>query len=255
MSGTPPVFALHGWALNAAVFESLADRIGSSRLLAIDLPGHGRRREEALGRDSAALVGRLLDAAPPGAVWLGWSLGGMLALAAAAAAPEQVAGLVVVAAGASFVARPGWSAGMDGERLVRMGRQLLEDPARTVDDFLTLQVLSSRGGRHALRALKSALRERGTASPAALADGLALLEGLDLRAAAQRVRPPALIVGGGRDRLVHPAAVMDLAARMPHAELAMIDEAGHAPFLSHGERFAATVKPFLVSVAVTRAGA
>lgn len=242
-----PVFALHGWALNAAVFAPLGDRIAGRRLIACDLPGHGRRRDERLGRDPAALAARLLDEAPPRAVWLGWSLGSLIALAAALAAPERVAALVLVAGTASFVTRPGWLQGMPRKRLERMGADLARDPETTVNDFLTWQVRANAHGRRALEGLRGALAERGAASNAALADGLALLEDMDYRAALEDIGTPALVVAGARDRLVRPRAAQVLAEGLPAGRLAMIEEAGHVPFLSHPEEFRAALHGFLAA--------
>lgn len=245
MPDASPVFALHGWGLNAAVLAPLDGAIGGRALQAIDLPGHGRRREERFGRDLDALVEGVLARAPPRAVWLGWSLGGMLALAAAAAAPDRVVALVTVAASPSFVARDDWPAGMAPARLRRMAADLAADPEQTVNDFLTLQVLSSRGAGAALRQLKAALAARGMADRQALGDGLHLLEALDLRPQLAGLQVPLLAMGGGRDRLVQPAAVRAMAEQAPQAEAAVFADAAHAPFLSHREAFAARVDEFL----------
>ncbi|WP_242470152.1 alpha/beta fold hydrolase [Thiococcus pfennigii] len=82
---------LHGWGMNTGVWEGLpagfAARVREHR---IALPGHGG---SPLGAGPATLVDwadACLAAAPERAVWAGWSLGGLLALAAALRAPERV---------------------------------------------------------------------------------------------------------------------------------------------------------------------
>lgn len=245
MSEALPVFALHGWGLNAAVMGPLNGAFPGREVVAVDLPGHGHRREEPFGRDVEALVTGLLKQAPPRAVWLGWSLGGMLALAAAAAAPERVTALVTIAASPSFVARPGWPDGMPPARLRRMAADLADDPEQTVNDFLTLQVLSSRSGRAALRQLRAALEERGVAGPHALDEGLHLLEVMDLRSRLARLEVPLLALGGARDRLVRPAAIRAMAKKTPRAQATVFQDAAHAPFLSHHEAFSKRVATFL----------
>ena len=243
-----PVFALHGWALNAAVFDSLGEGFADRRLVAPDLPGHGLRRGERLGRDSDGLVTRLLAEAPARSIWLGWSLGSLLALGAAFRAPERIAALILVAGTASFIARPGWPEGMPGERLERLAGDLACDPVTTVNDFMTLQVLASASGRKGLRRLKSALAARGRASPEALTDGLALLESLDWRAALPHIRMPVLLVAGGRDRLVRPEAARATAEELADGRLELFHEAAHAPFLSQPNEFRAVVADFLAAI-------
>ena len=245
MPDTLPIFALHGWGLNAATLAPLADAFAGHEFISVDLPGHGVLHDEPFGRDLEALVEGLLERAPPRAVWLGWSLGGMLALAAAGIAPKRVAALVTVASSPSFVARPDWPQGMPVERLQRMAFDLSADMEQTVNDFLTLQVMSSRGGRAALRQLQASLLERGMASPQALDDGLYLLEALDLRPRATELEMPLLAMGGGRDRLVRPAAIEAFADLAPHGRACVFEDAAHAPFLSHREDFVDRVSDFL----------
>ena len=85
----PPLVLIHGWAMHGGVFAPLLDRLGAHfECHVVDLPGHGLSEE----RDGLALdatVERLLALLPP-AIWLGWSLGGLFALEAAARAPERV---------------------------------------------------------------------------------------------------------------------------------------------------------------------
>jgi len=69
------------------------------RVIRLDLSGHGdsdhRERYSAAGW-VAELMAVLSDAGSDGAVWVGHSMGGKLAVAAAASHPERVAGLVLL---------------------------------------------------------------------------------------------------------------------------------------------------------------
>ena len=78
----PNLVMLHGWAANLRVFDSLcADLQENYRIVRIDLPGHGRNdASSAAVHGLDAVVAQLRAAAPERAVWLGWSLGGQLAL-------------------------------------------------------------------------------------------------------------------------------------------------------------------------------
>lgn len=73
-------------------------------LLAVDLVGHGRSPDPAdpaayrLGAHVASVCAALDAEGIARAVWLGYSMGGRVALAAAVARPERVAGLVLVSA-------------------------------------------------------------------------------------------------------------------------------------------------------------
>lgn len=248
MNATLPLFAIHGWAFNAAVFDPLAATLETRRFSACDLAGHGRRHGEMLGRDPAAVVRRLLDEAPPRAIWLGWSLGGLLALGAALVAPRRVAALVLISIGPAFAGGPEWPPGMPRERLERMSAALARDPDATVAEFLGLTVVGSEHRGDALRAERDALARGGTADEAALADGLALLATIDHRATLPRIAAPTLVVTGDRDRIVGPEAAQALAAGLVHGRLRVIDGAGHAPFLSHPREFGVALQGFLADI-------
>lgn len=67
---------LHGWGLNAQVWDCITPQLASHFTLhLVDLPGYGR--SGGFGAMSLeAMAQRVLEQAPPQAVWLGWSLGG-----------------------------------------------------------------------------------------------------------------------------------------------------------------------------------
>ena len=75
--------------------------------------------------------------------------------------------------------------------------------------------------------------------------GLALLAATDLRGAIAGIEVPTLVIGGDRDTLVPSDSLRWLAASLPHATLALIPGAAHAPFLSHPEGFCSGAQPVL----------
>ncbi len=225
---------LHGWGMNAAVWAGWLPRLETHwRVHRVDLPGHGRSPwsgETGLEAWWAAVVA----AVPEGAVWLGWSLGGQLALEAACRG--GVRAVVAVAANPRFVQAPDWPAAMDPLILEQFAAELQRDIDGTLRRFLALQVQGTATARGGLRQLREALNARGAARPEALAAGLELLKTVDLRPQLSDITVPCAWVLGGRDRLVPPALATELEALRPHDGLYLIPEAGHAPFLSHPER-------------------
>ncbi len=63
-----------------------------------------------------------IAAATPRALWLGWSLGGLVALRAALDYPANVRGLVMIASSPRFVSAPDWPHGVAAD-CVRRVRQ------------------------------------------------------------------------------------------------------------------------------------
>ncbi|MEM7337029.1 MAG: alpha/beta hydrolase [Actinomycetota bacterium] len=104
--GQPVVFT-HGWLNTGSVWDGTVEHLGSAvRSLRWDLRGHGQSGAADPGSyervDALADLTRMVDAAGVPAILVGHSLGGYLSLAQAIEQPEQVAGLVLVAAGPGF---------------------------------------------------------------------------------------------------------------------------------------------------------
>ena len=224
---------LHGWGLHGGFWEAVLRRLGEGAQ-APDLPGHAGAPLPTGGFGLSALTDWAAGLVEGPALWLGWSLGGLIALSLAAARPERVAGLVLVGATPCFLARPCWRAGLAPEVLAGFARDLEADYRGTLARFLALQVGRDAPGRSLLRRMRQVLEARPQPAPAVLRDGLALLEATDLRPRLAGIRCPAVVVHGTRDRLVPVAAGRYLALRLG-AAWRPVPGAGHAPLLSHPE--------------------
>lgn len=246
--GCGPALALiHGWAMHGGLFAPLVERLEHRYTLhLVDLPGHGHARDSAAPLDPAALAPELVARAP-GAVWLGWSLGGQFALRAALDHPQAVRGLVMLASSPRFVgdAAGGWPHGVRSSLFREFGDALQRDFRGTLEGFLALEALGSAHAQDELRRLRAQAFERGEPSARALLDGLALLDRADLRAELPGLRVPSLWVSGRRDKLVPSGAMPAAAALAPDARSVVIADAGHAPFLSAADAVADAIVGFV----------
>ena len=245
----PGLVLLHGWGMNAAVWEGLPAAIPGVATTPIELPGHGSCPLTESAKDLDAWADACLAAAPERAVWLGWSLGGLVALAAALRAPERVVGLVLMTATPRFIQAPDWPAAMAEKTLGQFHDGLLADPAGTLDRFLALQVRGSAAARETLRTLRRELAERPAPDPRALALGLDLLRDGDLRLGLAGLACPSLWLFGSHDTLVPAAVAPAVATLLPEARVEVIRGAAHAPFLSHPQETAALIDGFLGGLA------
>lgn len=245
----PNLVLLHGWGMNAAVWDGLGPPITADRRICrIELPGHGESPFERRHDGLAAWADACLEAAPERAVWLGWSLGGLVALEAAMRAPERISALVLLTATPLFVRGPDWPAAMDAETLAGFHDELLGDPAATLDRFLALQVRGSDRARDCLRTLRREVSWRPAPNPTALDIGLDLLRESDLRERIGRLACPTLWLFGQRDALVPSETSEGVARLLPRARQRLIAGAAHAPFLSHPEETGTEIANFLREV-------
>ncbi|WP_367164817.1 pimeloyl-ACP methyl ester esterase BioH [Kosakonia cowanii] len=234
--GDAHLVLLHGWGLNAQVWDCITAELSSHFTLhLVDLPGYGRSR--GFGAQTLAQMAQcVLAQAPEKAIWLGWSLGGLVASQVALQAPERVSALVTVASSPCFSARDAWP-GIKPEVLAGFQHQLSEDFQRTVERFLALQTMGSDTARQDARLLKSAVLSLDMPSTEVLNGGLEILKTVDLREGLQNLSLPFLRLYGHLDGLVPRKIVPLLDEMWPASESIIFPKAAHAPFVSHPQAF------------------
>ena len=232
------VYLLHGWGMHSRLWGRLPERLNADgcRARLIDLPGHGGT-PSLPQMNLPILVNTLADQVTEPGYLIGWSLGGLAALAIADTYPERVLGLTLTGTSPCFVQRPDWPYGMDTNTFNDFVTRTRSDPAGVLSGFLGLQAQGSTDARRTLREMRARLAEAPVADRAALLDGLEILEDGDLRTRLGRIGHSTVIIHGDRDGLVPLLAAEQLAAALPSACLTPIEGAGHAPFLSHPSKF------------------
>lgn len=235
-TGNCHLVLLHGWGLNAEIWHCIREELASHFTLhLVDLPGFGRSRGYgALSLDEMAQ--QVLDAAPQNAVWLGWSLGGLVASQIALSRPERVKALVTVASSPCFSAQEEWP-GIKPDVLAGFQQQLSEDFQRTVERFLALQTMGTDTARKDARTLKQTVLSLPMPEVEVLNGGLELLKTVDLREPLAALTVPHLRIYGYLDGIVPRKVVPLLDSLWPESESQIIAKAAHAPFISHPMEF------------------
>lgn len=235
-TGNCHLVLLHGWGLNAEIWHCIREELASHFTLhLVDLPGFGRSRGfGAMSLDEMAQ--QVLDAAPQNAVWLGWSLGGLVASQIALSRPDRVKALVTVASSPCFSAQDAWP-GIKPEVLAGFQQQLSEDFQRTVERFLALQTMGTETARKDARTLKQTVLSLPMPEVEVLNGGLELLKTVDLRVPLASLTIPHLRIYGYLDGIVPRKVAPLLDDLWPNSESQIIAKAAHAPFISHPAEF------------------
>jgi pimeloyl-[acyl-carrier protein] methyl ester esterase len=241
----PTIVLLHGWGLHSAVWNRVLPSLSEVyRIIRIDLPGHGLSDQSVDLSDLEILTAALRKHIHSPARILGWSLGGLIALAYALRYPSATQRLVLVASTPRFVSASDWQHAAAPEVFEDFSLTLERDYRATLNRFLALQVRSSEAARSTLRDLREILLERPPQC-SALRAGLALLRGTDLRDHLQYLECPTRLIMGEKDTLVPKNCAQETVRRLKDGAFHIIPGAGHAPFLSHPDEFTATLHKFL----------
>ena len=253
----PPLLLAHGFtgsseAWGAALLDELASDF---RVLAVDLIGHGHSdtphdpKRYALASQVRDLCS-VLDSRDVGrAVWVGYSLGGRIALGAALLCPQRIRGLVLESA----------SAGLDSddERRARVAHD--ETLARRLEDDgleafvaywmgLPLFATQARLGRGVLERERERRLRNDSAALAASLRGIGSGAQPSFWKRLHEVRAAALVLAGSEDEKFC-ALARRMAARLPQAQLELIRGAGHAPHLEQPETYLCHVRGFCRRIA------
>jgi pimeloyl-[acyl-carrier protein] methyl ester esterase len=235
---------LHGWAMHGGVLEPLVEALEEQCTMhVVDLPGHGHSRDCGLPLEPRACAAAIAKLTPP-AIWLGWSLGGTIALTAALELPRQVRGLAMLCATPKFVRDAGWPHGSDDKLVHQLASDLETDYHATLERFLALEAMGSTDPRAELRHLRELVFARGEPDLRVLQEGIRILETSDRRAALPDLRVRSAWISGRRDRLVPPQA-MAWSASQCGGGYTEIGQAGHAPFFGHADAVVQALQPLL----------
>ena len=223
---------VHGWGMAPAHWAPLRDCLGEAFDLSCPaLPGHGGADLQP-GWRPEHLADQWVDEFPD-RLWIAWSLGGLVALAAALRHPSRIQGLVLIGATPCFVSRESWRHGMSPSQFRVFREQCLADPQGTLIQFTALQMQADHRGLAGLRALRSQAANAPAPHPDGLQHGLDVLERTDFRECLSSIATPTLWLTGDGDSLTPPAAAQWAASRQSRARSRTLEGAGHAPFITH----------------------
>lgn len=217
----------------ASSFSKVVRRLATDGLdvVAFDRAGYASRADEpAPGRrvdaDAGDLLARL-EGRP--AVVAGHSYGGHVALAASLQRPELVRAVVLYETPLAWA--PWWPPDTSGGRAVEVVRRG-GTPGEAAETFMR-SIVGDRVWERLPAATKAARRAEG---PALLADMH------DIRAAApydpSAVPVPVLIGCGSESKGQHRLGTDEWQRLLPHAEVVVVEGAGHGAHLSHPDAFA-----------------
>lgn len=249
-----PVVVIHGFTGSVEAMAPLVDRLDGWRRIAVDLPGHGRSPApaelscysvEALAESVAGLAAAVPDG--PRHV-VGYSMGGRVALALAAAHSEVCRSLALISATAGI-------ADAAGRAQRRRADEALADRidehglARFVDEWMDLPMWETLRASLSPEAWQASIDQRLRSDPTGLANSLRAAGTGAMTPLWDRLGTldvPTLVVCGELD-----APFVEIGRRMndllPTSELAVIPGVGHAVHLETPEGCATAVRGHLAA--------
>jgi pimeloyl-ACP methyl ester carboxylesterase len=236
-----PLVFLHGAGSSSVLWMDPVRRLKDvRRVIAPDLPGHGQSDRWhppseisiAMYRDAVGTMCAQLGL--DRVVLVGHSMGGQVALDCAAAWPERVGGLVLIATGSKIPVDP------------RVLAALRDDYARFEKWLGTVMWSPSTPSEHIDRwqSLVFSAEQEITA-----ADFRAVDRFDDGEALCAKVKAPTLVLAGADDLATPPSLARSLSSQIAGARLAVVPNAGHMLTLEQSDAFHSALGELLADVA------
>ena len=251
----PALVALHGFTCDVQTWRSFPQTAETSfTVVAVDLPGHGASdappdsRLYTMERHVQALAEILDRLGLERVAWLGYSLGGRIALSATVALPERTTALVLESASLGIAleeerrqriredeALACWIAEVGVQRFVEYWESLPLWHSQKRLPAVLRESLRFQRLRNNPCGLANSLRGVGTGAQPPLHDRL------------EEITAPVLLVAGEEDQKFVSIA-REMHGAIPTSRLATVPRAGHAVHLEQPNIFESAVTGFLEEI-------
>lgn len=248
-----PVLLIHGHPFNRTLWQPQVEALASAGYRAItpDLRGYGRSPATGdivylsdFADDLAALLDRLEIAA---AIVGGVSMGGQITMAFHARHPHRVTAMVL-----SDTSAPAETE--DGKLFRnRLADRLLTEGMDGYADEVIGKMLAAYNVAALPRVAEQVLTMMRTTDPRGAAAALrGRAERPDFRPSLAEAAVPVLVIVGADDVYTPPADAEEIRRLVPHAHLAVIEQAGHLPGAEQPEEFNRLLLDFLAHQATRK---
>jgi len=259
-----PLLLLHGWGMNSSAWKPVLNALESRYQIHLaDFPGNGFNNEvEAYSlQDIVDQLSEVIDqlGVEKGVEKvhiMGWSLGGLVAQALADHSPEKILSLTLVASTLRFSqddnADSLWPHAMSLKVLENFSANLNKDIEGTLKRFIALQFMGIADSKEIQRELTQSILSTekphisGGVTSNSLELGLKLLAESDFRNS--KSKHPQHWLFAEKDRLIPKGVINDLKSLRSDAQITLLKNAGHAPFMTHPDEFIRAVSTFIDSI-------
>lgn len=238
---------LPGWGMEASIWSPLCQPLSNKvKLSFIDWRG-----VESPEEIKARVMDRIMSEPEQTCILMGWSLGAMAALDAAAACPDRVKGMILFGATSRFVTledgNNDYQIGWDARVLRRMKRRLELEKETALSDFYQMMFSSAERkegwSERFLHVSDSHFKGDSTAS---LLHGLDYLIHGDLRGRLPYIKAPMLLIHGEEDVVCPPAASAYIAEQTGGlSKVIAMPGVGHVPFFTKSDECLTAVIEFM----------
>lgn len=249
-----PLLLMHGWAMHGAVWTDVAAVLSSHyQVITVDLRGHGASGSmpgpytfDVFADDTVRLIEHLRLSSVTA---IGWSMGVSIVLKMCGRSVPAVDSLVFISGNPSLVSREDYCHGIPKVTVQRLYRQISRNYPGGLRNFHDLLFTPEEHDALVGSPLYAALTGTDCApAQQAAQESLQCLQEEDLRHVLPHITVPALLVHGLNDRICLSGAAEYMADKITYAQMFLLNDTGHIPFITQKKRVCDRVQSFLEQI-------
>jgi pimeloyl-ACP methyl ester carboxylesterase len=230
-----PLVLIHGAGGTHLNWPPQIRRLPGCRVFALDLPGHGKSRDnrgcQSIEEYTRHILSWFEAVGLHRAIFVGHSMGSAIALNVGLGYPQQVLGLVLIGSGVQLPVNVALLEEASNSATYSNAVDMVVRWSFSLDAPANLTVLASR-------------RMRETRQSVFYGDLLAC-NAFNVKGRLEQVRCPTLVVCGEQDKMTPIRANQYLASQIPDARLELVAGAGHMVMLEQPDNVASLLRNFL----------
>ncbi|QTM69045.1 pimeloyl-ACP methyl ester esterase BioH [Buchnera aphidicola (Hormaphis cornu)] len=243
--GNINLILIHGWGLNSKIWNLLLNYITDDfKCYIIDLPGSGINKHWKC-KNIENTVKTLHYYMPNNAVWLGWSMGSLIAKHLALSFPKAIKAIISICSSPCFIKKSSWP-GIKKDTLSKFYTELSKNYTKTIKSFLKFQTLITEPSinRALLTHQCNKILSDSKPEQSTLKNNFKFILNSDYRQSLLNLKIPLLRIYGTLDSLVPIQIAEILDIMYPNSYSYIIKKSAHMPFLSHPKLLASILLRF-----------
>ncbi|WP_343377674.1 pimeloyl-ACP methyl ester esterase BioH [Buchnera aphidicola (Formosaphis micheliae)] len=234
--GNIDLILLHGWGFNIKVWYNIIPLINPYfTLYLVDLPGYGHSNN-CLAIKINDIIQILSDYMPNNAIWLGWSLGGLITNYITIYGSKNIKAIINVASSPCLIEKPQWP-GINTTKLYNFYIDLRDNYSTTISRFIDTQINNIYFSKQYNLKLKKNILTYPYPNLLALKEGYNIISQLDLRKDMLKINIPILGIYGYLDILIPKNIANILDKKLLNSHSITLKKSAHAPFISQPKKF------------------
>ncbi|CUR53336.1 alpha/beta fold hydrolase [Buchnera aphidicola] len=244
--GKIPIVLFHGWGFNSNIWYSIFPfLLKKFTIYVFDFPGYGNNSNIHL-MNFTNISNFLLSILPHKVIWIGWSLGGLLATYIGYYFPNRTYAVILIASSPFFLKKNKWP-GIKKKTLISIKNNMLNSYQNFLLEFYNIHISLKKNSFFTQKKIFQNFFTKLPTSDAIL-QGFQWLKKIDNRKKIINLKIPIFRIYGKLDLLIPIKIEKKLKNILYNGKFYIIKQAAHVPFITHPKLFLNIINDIIYNI-------